>query len=63
MIQPTSYYSKRFKNREPRGCFPKRPRHLKHKGEGVACSYFLRPGSGLLTREQTARRLAAGVEA
>lgn len=40
----------------PHGCFPKRARHLKHKGPGNAKSYFNRPGSGLLTREEIERR-------
>ena len=56
MIQPNSLYALRHKNRDPRGCFPKAPHHCRHHGEGVCCSYFLRPGSGLLTRNQTARR-------
>ncbi len=57
MIQPDSKYA----IRKPRGCFPAKPRHLRHKGPGTAKSYFNRPGSGLLTREEISRR--AGKEA
>lgn len=67
MIQPTSHSSTRHKPYVAPWwsgpCFPAKPRHLKHKGPGTAKSYFDRPGSGLLNREQTARRLAAGKEA
>lgn len=41
--------------RSPRGRFPGKPRHLKHDGPGTAKSYFDRPGSGLLTREEIER--------
>lgn len=58
MIQPDSHYALRHKNREPRGCFPRTPRHCRNHGDGVACSYHLRPGSGLLTREEIIRRRA-----
>ncbi|MBU1040163.1 MAG: hypothetical protein KKF77_03565 [Proteobacteria bacterium] len=59
MIQPDSFYARRHKNREPRGCFPRSPRHCRNHGDGVCCSYFLRPGSGLLTREQTEAKRTA----
>jgi len=59
MIQPESSRAmkfKKFKESRFRPCFPKRPSHLRHTGSGTAKSYFERPSSGLLTREEIARR-------
>ena len=60
MIQPDSSYAARHKPFVAHPwigpCFPKSPRHLKHKGSGNAKSYLDRPGSGLLTREEIERR-------
>jgi hypothetical protein len=57
MIQPSAFHAIRFKDTpKPRGCFPAKPRHLKHKGPGTAKSYSDRPGSGLLTRDEITRR-------
>jgi hypothetical protein len=50
MIQERRYRT------EPKGCFPAKPKHLKHKGPGTAKSYFDRPGSGLLTAAEITRR-------
>lgn len=54
MIQTIKHKFK--KARQPSGCFPKKPRHLKNKGPGNAKLYSNRPGSGLLTREEIDRR-------